>query len=341
MHITNTSISEETKRLMGYFLVAALFVSFSAALALVDTFSRYRSEFTVLVIPEGDGTSLHEVADNVAMLSGTSAFRSSYFDALGTETIRYEDLSGKAQADTIGTLATVTVPAQGSFLVIAGTAGNQDDATLYARTMTDTVVRFAERYYNIRTEAQFRIVEGPVTTKEIGHPAWYVLASLATGFAMTALFFSLILLLPRLFSVGKRSLGERSIFRPDVFKPKKPTDTFRLPTESRDEVMIPEMLVAPMAPVAPVPPAPKAVVPASSTKAHAPINLPGFASPEEEAFLREFSFEGEGPIDAASDKVVPTGGVSAMNAVETTPEPTEPDEEEYKRRLNQLLKGKL
>ena len=352
MRITNTSMSEETKRMAGYFLVAALFVSFSAGLAIADSFSTYRSVYTVLVVPAGDGTTLHEVAENVATLTGTSAVREAYFDALGTETIRYEDLAGKAQADTIGQMTEVTVPSKGSQIVVSGSADNQDDATMYAKVMTDTVVRFAERYYNIRTEAQFRIVEGPVTTKGIGHPVWFVLASIAIGLAVTATFFSFLFLLPRLFSLGKRSLGERSIFRPDVFEPKKPTDTFQLPAESRDEVVIPEMPDAPIAPVMPVAPVvpvetPVAVPTAprvSVTKAHAPMNLPGFSSSAEEAFLREFSFVGEEKIDLTAEAAPAAEDVSIMNAVHTTPEsdePAEPDEEEYKRRLNQLLKGKL
>jgi hypothetical protein len=337
----NGKMPKEISRMTGYFLVAFFFVSFSVGLGISDTFSRYRSGYTVIVLPQEGGTSLHEVAENVAFLSGTPAFRRSFFDELGAGPGAYEALSGKEEEAAFKEMVTVAVPEKGSLFSVAAYSDDRDDAMSLSRTAIDTLARFSEHYYNMRTDATFRIVEGPNVVRVTEHPFLFVLASAAIGFTVTGLFFAALSLLPGLFSLGKRSFRERALFRPDVFEPKKPADTFQETTETRETVLaspsIPNLSQDGISDV-PLRSAPRS----APSKTGAPTNLPGIFSKEEEAFLREFSFVGEEKIvPEEPEATVEPASVLAGNAVPVPEEGPEPDEEEYKRRLNQLLKGKL
>lgn len=344
----NGKMPKELRDLAAYFFIASLFVSFSVGLGLVDSFSRYRSEFSVMVLPQGSGTSLREAAENTVELSKTPAFRQSFFDSIATDMNDWGDLSEGSQIDAYANLIMVSVPRDGSVFTVIGYAADRDDAAVFSRSATDALVRFAGHYYNVKTDVGFRIIEGPKTTKEVAHPGWFVLTSVALGCLITGLFFGMLFLIPKLFSFGRRSFGGHALFRPDVFEPKKPVDTFQETAGTRETVAFAAVPNLPIEQEMPkkvsVPEHVPAAAPVVTPKAHAPINLPGSFSPEEEAFLREFTFVGEeSPVlntaDESSTSDAPAEGASPVAS--SLEENCEPNEEEYKRRLNQLLRGNL
>lgn len=341
----NGKMPKEIRDIAAYFFVASLFVSFSSGLGLVDSFSRYRSEVSVMVLPQGSGTSLREAAENTVELSKTPAFRQSFFDSIATDMNDWSDLPGNSQADAYANLVAVSLPGDGSVFTVTGYAVDRDDAAIVSRAATDALVRFAGHYYNVKTDVGFRIIEGPKTTKEVVRPGWFILASVVLGFLITGLFFGALFLIPKLFSFGKRSFGERALFRPDVFEPKKPADTFQEITAPRETVLasmpdVPVQMETPKETA--VPDHVSVIAPVAVPKAHAPINLPGSFSPEEEAFLREFTFVGEeGPTLNLPSIEGPEPIAEPIIAASSSEEVVEPDEEEYKRRLNQLLRGNL
>lgn len=205
---------------------------------------------------------------------------------------------------------------------------------------TLSLFRFVGQYYNVKEDIDFRIAGGPTTSSRISDKPLFALSSIALGTLSASVLFLALWAFPRLFAFSGGSHASRKpIIDAGVFEPSRPMSPYFDETPV-DEEPIPF----------PEGPFPDVAAPVDSheepsvthaRKSSAPMNLPALTDAEDR-FLREFSFEtsvGEkdvdplretGPVDIA------TPGSAAEPGRLQAGEPTE---EEYKRRLNELLRG--
>lgn len=327
-----------------YFILAALFASFASFVALSDSFRKYEAEVTAIVIPKSEKTavSLRETIGNVALLASSESFQDSLIDESGSELGRGDDLPTAERRDALAKVISVRASETGGSLSIRAVSDDPDEAESLSHRAALSLFRFAGQYYNVKEDVDFRIVSGPVS-RSVSDVFLHTLASLGIGALVAAAFFLLLELIPGAVAMffGKKREG-KTVFPAEVFEPKRPESPFfdeRLP----DEEFIPreERFPEPEEPSAPEP-EPRSVR-TLGKKSGAPLNLPAMSA-EEERFLNEFSFE-ERP-----EEEIPEGEPETTTSVMEEPEapaevsseptgPIEPTEEEYKRRLNELLRG--
>ena len=332
-----------------YYLLAALFASFASALVLADSFRTYESETTAIMLAKSDRAAvlLRSTVENADLLADTDPYRTRFFEELSAKSGKFDELSASSRRETFDAMVDVAADERGSVLRIRGYADDPDDAKEISRVATLSLFRFLGQYYNVKEDVDFRIAGGPTTVSGISHMPSFVLSSVALGVLSTSILFLALWALPRVFALsGGRAVSRKPLLDAGVFEPSRPTSPYfdQAPMETP---------VSPREPFPSAPPMPTSVeeyppmppVPAEPTAAHiksasAPVNLPSLSEAEEQ-FLREFSFEGsleeEGTDEAR--EAVRTGAESVVPAPEPEAPRDEPTEAEYKRRLNELLRG--
>ena len=251
---------------------------------------------------------------------------------------------------------------------MSGFSSYPDDADAISQSASLSLSKYAARYYNIKEEADFRIVDGPtISAMRSGTPVRLAISA-AVGVALAAIFSVLVSLLTAIASTMNTSSVTSSVgrFSADMFLPKRPSTSLlsdAVGTDIPDSVTVPHVAV-PKESISEALPMAEESLPAEvfiqlSTgtatiglkKSTAPLDLPIY-SEEEARFLQEFSFEpftegteeGETIEDASANAVAPVAEPVAVSAepstdtveAEALPSPTK---EEYQRRLNQLLRG--
>lgn len=337
------------------FLVTLFFVMFASALFWLDTFRSYETEMSVLVIRKSASVDTNQVADTLASLSRNLSF----YDRLLSETDLIDDVSLGMTQDKRkafwNEMVKVTRDGQGSVLVVRARADEPQAAKALARQTVQTILSLSGFYYDVKTDIDLRIVDGPITKTIVDRTVVYILTSVVSAVAITGFFFFLLSISPTFFG-KKRQPAQSDFLNREVFEqdqttydigesvpyidprkfiPSKPT-TLSFETQYQE---IKEEVSETRAP---------------SVKAKAPSNLPvaddGIDLPVSDEPL-PFTFEETSPIEDSVD--FPTRGeheISKESVVlnktfgeQVAPvvlEPRgEPTAEEYKRRLNQLLAG--
>lgn len=338
-----------------YFFLAALFASFTSAVMLADLFRGYESEVLVLAIPRNEisADSLGEIVSNMTRLSATDPFRAEFFDALSGKIGMFDEVPVSMRAGMAAEILSVRAEKGTSMLSIRGFSDDSDDAKTIARQAAFSLFGSTGRYYNLKEDIDLRIVTGPSVSARIIHPVLLVFFSIALGLVVTSAFFFVLFGLPELLSFfERRGRYAEGTLDTKVFEPEMPTSPFLRDTVETDReaaaAVIAEHETLPSAvlerPVEPNVSDTDASAPRNGKKASAPANLPSL-SEEEERFLREFSFDesaSEEPAavteTAVSDMPMEVPSV-ASDSSESPVSDHEPTEEEYKRRLNQLLRG--
>lgn len=327
-----------------YFLLTVLFATFTSVTMLVDSFRAYESEVSVLVIPKNEtaAESLGEIVPNIGHIAGTDAFRSAFFAALSGKSGAFDDLSASARSDAMDEMVVVRAEKRGSVLSVRGVSSDADDAKTIARQAALTLFGSVGQYYNLKEDIDLRIMSGPTVSARITSPVLLVLSSVALGTAVATAFFLVLFGLPDAISFFERKRRFiRSPVDAKVFEPELPTssllrETIETDREAAAAVIADHEIVASEIPKKTASPEAPAFV-AHEKKGSAPLNLPALSEAEEQ-FLREFSFEGSLEREEATE-VKEALAMPAPTSEEPPVSDHEPTEEEYKRRLNELLKG--
>lgn len=343
-----------------YFLLAAFFASFASAMILADSFRSYESETTALLLAKSDRAAalLRLTVENAEFLADTDTYRTRFFEELGDRSGAFDELSASSRREAFETMVEVVADDRGTVLRIRGYADDPDDAKEISRVATLSLFRFIGQYYNVKDDIDFRIAGAKATAPVIRDVPSFALSSVGLGVLSAAILFFALWALPRAFALfGGGTVSTRPVLDARVWEPMRPTSPYFDQTPRSEElVSFPEeepTLVPPASEPSPMPipepapivmpvpepsPAPEEPSAAHIRKASAPLNLPALSEAEEQ-FLREFSFEGsleEEEVDEIREasRVEPVAPVA--EAVISDEEPTEA---EYKRRLNELIRG--
>lgn len=327
-----------------YFALTAVFAAFTSAVILADSFRDYESEVSVLVIPKSEvaAVSLGEIVANMGHITRTDAFRSEFFDALSAKNGAFDHLSASARGEAMEKMVSVRAEKKGSVISIRAVADDADDARMIGRQAALTLLGSVGRYYNLKEDIDLRVMNGPTASARVMSPVVFVLSSVVLGMTVAAAFFLALFGLPGAIAFFERRRRFPSgTLDAKVFEPELPISSVIRDTVGADRETAAAVIAEHDAADIPEQPIPVgAPVPTPSVhgkRGSAPSNLPSL-SEAEERFLREFSFEGS----------LEQEDVAEMKTALATPVPTpevrptadhEPTEEEYKRRLNELLKG--
>lgn len=337
------------------FFVLALFFTGAGAFWSLDSFREYRAEVSVLVQPQNSTGPAEQIVENIAFLPTTISF----FDALLASDERLTEFSDlDEQPITVRKAAWKNMfsvkrePGSG-VVTYAIDAKSQEEAVLLARQLSKTLFEKIGAYYDIRSEVSLRLIEGPLVRTSIATPVLWIGLSIGGGIVLalvvTVLFSAFV---P--FSVWKHTQAtwsSRPSFQPSTFIPRKPAALFSEASEAKAheekwnqvletqeiaarkketvEKEILEQLVAPKS-------VPMTHVSAPSVTASAPANLPVM---DEATFLAQFATETEGANrEVAEEAESRTAPAPSEVMPEEAPLPSEPTVEDYRRRLNELLR---
>lgn len=341
------------------FLVTLFFVTLSSGLFWLDFFRSYSAEVTVLIVPRsGVFQSGVDAAENLTAITRTLSF----YDRVLASNDFIDDVFVGYAPDKRKELWNNTVSVKrtdgGSVLIIRAIGNTSEMAGLYARETAQTLFSTASFYYNVKTDIDMRIIDGPLVSYVLVKPLLFGSVSLLTGFFVTAFFFLILNMAPKLFVKRKEAVSLDEILVQRGVSPEK----YVAP-----EKAYPEFTLGETVPWID----PRKFIPAKPTTlsfenvmqetkrstpsvmhAPAPANLPVASSEMDfpEADEAPLPFEFEAPADETealfSTKQgeplgFPVRGEHSIvtNAEVPAQERGEPTAEEYKRRLNRLLSG--
>lgn len=339
-------------------MVTLVFVTLAAGLFWLDYFRGYNAEVIVLVVARSGTTETSgEVAANMAELTQTLSF---YNRVLSENDLIDDDFDGytpdKRKVQWNNTVS-VTKQDGSGVLIIRANGDTPEKVRRLALQTAQSMFAIASFYYNVRTDADMRMVDGPIVSYAIRTPWLYGGTVLFSGLAVTMLFFFLLRAVPELIGIKSKLISFSDVFAeseksnidealarraypefgvsdtalwidPKKFIPEKP---HTLPFEGQ----FPETVVAPR------------IYGEHAVKhSQAPANLP--TAPDETdlpvADETSLPFEFETASEETDMSLAQSREDSsaffpeaASPALSAEREQSEPTQEAYKRRLNELL----
>lgn len=314
-----------------YFFVTLAAVTLAASLVWLDTFRSYEAEAVALVVERSNFGG-----KSAATLVGLSRTLPFYDRVLSSNELLEDTAAGmtpeRRKASWLERVRVITKD-EGGVLTIQAWGENQEEARLLARATIETLFETASLYYNIKTDLDVRLIENAVIRPVVRSYPRLVLWSLVSGIIITSLFFAILSALDRLFSHQRSTpffshVPSEQHISPDTFKPVPPA--YFPVQEERTEYIAPEAgeddlhVTFETAETAHQP----------SAKAAAPPNLPILEEGELSPLLGAQARLIKQDIDATVARQ------SEETEVVHVPRTEEPSNEEYRRRLNDLLSGK-
>lgn len=327
------------------FVVTLVFIIVASGLFWLDFFRSYKAEIAVLVVPKpGISGASYDIASTMADLTQTLSF----YERVLSDNDRINDtafgLTPQERKRFWNETVSVERTSGSSLLTLQATGDTAEQAALIARQTVATLLAVTGFYYNIKTEVDVRIVDGPFVSHVLQTPLLWIVVSIFCGIAVTVLFFWILTLIPGFIGGRQENVNTPSSrpvadtpsdfaigesvpwIDPQKFVPTKPKSLSfeNFPIEEHSAV-------------APVAHAPK--------RAQAPMNLPtadermDLPVADEEALPFEFEARPEeiemSFVEPRMEETEASAPASEMSA----PANGEPTAEEYKRRLNELLAG--
>lgn len=327
-------ISSSSKRA---FIVTFVFVTFAASLFWLDFFRSYRAEVMVLVISKTE-TSSQEVAENMAEVTLTLSF---YERVLADNDLIDDDFEGYApdkRKALWNDIISVRRQEKSGVLILETKGDAPEKAKRLAKQTAQTLFSIAGLYYNVKTDIDMRVIDGPIVSYRLAKPFLFSATSILTGLIITTLFFFVLNAISQFIARQKTGIERTHIefkvgetvpwIDPRKFVPEKPAGlSFENNHEEKTTVF-------------------PAHAPQYVVHAPAPSNLP--VAPEETelptADEQELPFEFETSLQESDEMFSTEQGESLSFPVRgehsiEQPKRDEPTAEEYKRRLNELLAG--
>lgn len=332
------------------YFVTLFFVTLAAALFWLDFFRAYRAEMQILVIGKTQATSTDQVVENFAELTHNLSF---YEKVIAGNDLLDDDFAGLSKDKRKArwnAMLSVERGENSGMLTLSLTHERSEIAKLFAEETAKELFETAGFYYNVKTDLDMRVVDGPIVKTVISDPWLYAVATGATGIAVTTLFFWLLQVAPTFFGGTKKGVnmgGEKAypdfhigesvpLIDPKKFVPSRPASlSFEAPTaeEKQEEKQIREEILSTHHSAAP------ANLPvAAPDDRNLPVAMEDLPFQFEEVTAEEVPEETEQEEKESEKESASEESVSHPS--EKTPEKLpEPTVEEYKRRLNELLRG--
>jgi capsular polysaccharide biosynthesis protein len=334
------------------------------AFGSLDSFREYRAEVSIIVLPQGNAFGSEQVVENVAALPKTLDF----FDALLASDARLTEFSDIDEAPVAMRKAAwknmLEVKRQGRSGIVTYTleAKNQEEAELLARQMTKVLFEKVGVYYDIRSQISLRLVEGPLVRTSVASPVQWIGLSLLLGTGAALAGTALLMKLETVLRRRSKNIPEEeggslrsfesavSPLRPETFVPKKPAVLFSETGEARareeqwnqalamqesEAQRVKEKAIEKKAMPLQRETVASAPVVTQRATAGAPANLPVM---DEATFLAQFSTVNTEETPEEPEVIEPTPTPVAPSETTEASLSTEPTVEEYRRRLNELLR---
>jgi hypothetical protein len=339
----------------------------------MDHFRVYHSRVTLLVIHKNEKTAAaaDQVVETVAQLPQTLSFYEQLLSRYPEVSDPWKGYSAEDREALWREHVFATRTEHSNLVNVELVADSADDAASLARKVAAGVFQAVGRYYNVQTEIDVRLVNGPVTYASLDRPfGWFFLSlglGILTGFGVASGVQRFGRMVPTL--LGRRqevSAKIQQMMKPEErdyiaaqhhIAPPATTSSPQLSKQKPEEVHHVEMPHASVSrlaftlPASPVFEAPassvepqrpraekvikttKPAVVSGGAKSGAPANLPFL---EDGVSLEQYLFSGQAAAGDAQEKKD-----EVALETEETKEHREPTDEELKRRLNQLLRGEL
>lgn len=256
-----------------------------------------------------------------------------------------------------------------------------EEATTWTRSTVETFVTTASRYYDMKTDIDIRLTDGPIVHSELRYPLVWATVSVVSGGVLMILFLTLLRWFPSIYGgivfIGRltKDVPERTkgffterwspgkwTIDPRKFVPQKPERLFSFegePVNTPEPLPVPEnspTILAEAEAMATVTPS-KVVHPVANVVAKAAPTLqtlsadewtgvidyrtqsipaPDTISPSPPTILEPL----QGVVKSVTMEATVTSDATTEAVADTAKQSAEPTEEEYKRRLNDLLSGK-
>jgi len=347
------------------FLVTLFFVTFASCLFWLDFFRSYNAEVTVAILPQSNVVQSSEVASTLKEITRTLSF---YNRLIADNNFIDDDFDGytsDVRKQKWQETVFVTHETGSGILVIHARGNTAEKAKNIASGTVKTLFSVASLYYDVKTDVDMRNIDGPIVTYTLDSVWIYLGVSIFSSVLLTSVFFFVLFLLSgqagknkkELFekqsSLQDASLDEYHIRRAypefdattdqDIFiDPKKfiPEKPFVLPFEEtvwKEEFLESFLKEKTEENIQKEATSQEETVPVSQN-----INERNLPVADEDSL--PFTFETVAEEEEKTETVISHEEVSKDESVlpeqETkaeTFEPSEPTQEEYRRRLNALL----
>ena len=185
------------------FIVTLFFLSFAASLFWLDNFRSYEAKISILVIGKSASINPETVAANLVTLTETLSF----YERILANTDKYDIYEGFS-SDKRKALWNEAVRAKhiknSSVLTLDIIDASDSETRLLVKDTVQTLLATAGFYYNIRTDIDLRVIDGPFVKTVISKPFIYMFVSFGTGIITTVVFFIILNIIPRLFKSGRQ-----------------------------------------------------------------------------------------------------------------------------------------
>lgn len=312
-----------------YFAVLALIISGVSFLLLLESHKKYVSEISIIFIPKSEiaAQDAERIIGNMEILPTKMFFydRMAMYDKdIESKISNFTEIGSEREENS-------------SIVKLSVIAKDRSDSTALAKTAAKTLFNVMGFYYDIKKDADFRIVEDP--TAKVSVTDW-------TSMAVSSLLIGIFSLFAINFIFQNISSYSGSLKR----KAKKATNFFEVsrrikakPEITKEDEIYQIKAKSPSVPAVPAP---------LEKKSPAPENLPtvpGKLTFVDEDYFRNNIIKGtrvgpektEKPEVAASKTEPSVFAEVAGGNKETADFHREPTQEELKKRLNQLLRGEL
>jgi tetratricopeptide (TPR) repeat protein len=338
-------------------IIVGVILAVTSFLLLLDSQKNYTSSFDILVIPKST-IAAYDQGEILANLGQFPKSLSFYENLLKNNPDINDFSSGKSinqkkQAWDDMVLVGRADPGS-SILRLSITAKNQADGEILSQRTTRALIDTASQYYNIKTDIDFRIIDGPIVKSNTPGVWWILPLSLLLGCLGGMLLQMIVNPLEKMFAINKsleKNEEANQDLRQDISKDAQKDGSYLEDLYKKEESDIPfsfekyyEDSKANPLPMEELEHINKHVsksmypnfpeMPASSsfsTTASAPDNLP---IADDFIFMAEQHNETQ--LQPKQESEIPEAAATTMGH-----QHQEPTEEELKNRLNQLLKGEL
>jgi len=173
---------------INFSLIAlAVILTITFFVLFLGNFKYYRSEVSLLFIPKSERFAVHTpyILENLEKFPKTLAF---YEKMLKNNKELSDQLTGQSKDDKKkewNKMLSIKKDNKSSIIEIALAAKNENQSLVMTKATARTLIDTASFYYNIKTDADFRIIEEPNTTPFIKYWYWLVLISIILGISVS------------------------------------------------------------------------------------------------------------------------------------------------------------
>lgn len=173
------------------YLVTLVFLTFASALFWLDYFRVYETEVSVLFVTN-QSQEVAEVTHSMSAIMHTLTFAERVESDFSEVEVAPEGTSKDEKKQIWNKNLTVATKEQGGVLVFAQRAETQEDANTKAVATLKTLFAATNLYYSKADQVEVRVIDKPVTKVVLSSIWLYSLVSFLTALGITTLFFALL-----------------------------------------------------------------------------------------------------------------------------------------------------